>query len=137
MGKKLHPSVSEFKSFVQDHPRLVRAVRNKEYTWQELYEDWYLLGEEDPKWNRYKADGVTSEKDEKNVKENEKGWLEQMTSMLKNMDLNQMQHHIGNLSQAIATIQSMLSQFQQNEGGAQQEKIDQPARRNPFLFRQD
>lgn len=131
-GKKLHPSVEEFKSFIKEHPDLIRLVRNNEYSWQELYEDWYLLGGDDPKWARYKQ-GVSSQAGTQ--KEEEKKWVQQLTGMLKKMDANQMQHHINNLSQAIGAIQGVLSQFQGNS----QENIpsQNEAPRNPFSFRKD
>lgn len=50
MPKKLHPSVVNFKEFVSNNPKLILEVRKGEATWQELYEDWYLLGEEDSRW---------------------------------------------------------------------------------------
>ncbi len=31
----------------------LKSVRNGENTWQNLYEDWYLLGPEDRKWEEY------------------------------------------------------------------------------------
>ena len=38
-------SMEEFKAFLKKHPSLVYEVRRGIYTWQEVYEDWYLLGE--------------------------------------------------------------------------------------------
>ncbi len=48
--KKLHPSVIKFKEFVKNNPKLIQEVRKGKATWQELYEDWYVLGEEDKRW---------------------------------------------------------------------------------------
>ena len=42
MSKKL----DEFKEFVKKHPLMKLQVMNKEKTWQELYEDFCILGEE-------------------------------------------------------------------------------------------
>lgn len=38
--------LEEFKSFVKKHPLLKGMVANKEKTWQQLYEDYCILGEE-------------------------------------------------------------------------------------------
>lgn len=54
MGKTLHPKVKEFKEFVRNHPKIVKEVRNGNANWQDLFEDWYLLGEEDSTWDKYK-----------------------------------------------------------------------------------
>ena len=48
--QKLHPNVQKFKNFVKKHPGLVVDVKKGKKTWQDLYEDWYLLGDDDPKW---------------------------------------------------------------------------------------
>ncbi|NQD68887.1 hypothetical protein HP456_23565, partial [Bacillus haikouensis] len=72
MGKSLHPKVKEFKEFVRKHPKIVKDVRNGNANWQELFEDWYLLGEEDTRWNPYRD---TAEKNEEKDEESSKnGW---------------------------------------------------------------
>lgn len=130
--KKLHPSVEQFKQFVKEHPNLIKLVRDEESTWQELYEEWYLLGEDDPKWEKYKK-GNTTETIEN--KDDEKKWVQQFSGFLKKMDVNQMQNHINNLSQAVGAIQGLLAQFQ---GSSQQQNEPvQEAPRNPFAFRKD
>ncbi|TKJ06257.1 cytoplasmic protein, partial [Bacillus cereus] len=40
----LHPSVQQFKEFVNHHPKMVHEVRSGHKTWQQFYEEWYLLG---------------------------------------------------------------------------------------------
>lgn len=68
---KLHPSVEKFKEFVKQNPRIIKEVRDGKTTWQELYEDWYLLGEEDPRW-----DSLRENKDntQKNIEKKVTGW---------------------------------------------------------------
>ena len=61
---RLHPSVQDFKLFLKDNPKIVRDVRMGKKTWQEIYEDWSLLGEDDEIWNEFK--------EEKKVKEEKK-----------------------------------------------------------------
>ena len=67
--KKLHPSVQQFKEFVNHHPKMVHEVRSGHKTWQQFYEEWYLLGEEDPIWATYRPDGAPAFS---SVKENKK-----------------------------------------------------------------
>ncbi|MBS4203905.1 YlbD family protein [Lederbergia citrea] len=132
--KSLHPSVEQFKSFVKKHPKLLKSVRNGENTWQEVYEDWYLLGADDPKWNSFKDAGASEETAVEKT-ETDKGWMNQITGIIKKMDANQVQNHIQQLSQAIGAIQGVLGQFQ---GGIEQ-KANQPpsANTNPFSFKKD
>ena len=65
----LHPSVQQFKEFVNHHPKMVHEVRSGHKTWQQFYEEWYLLGEEDPIWATYRPDGAPAFS---SVKENKK-----------------------------------------------------------------
>lgn len=45
--------IDEFKKFVKDHPLLKFEVRDKTRTWQNIYEEWSLLGEGDSSWDKY------------------------------------------------------------------------------------
>lgn len=53
--------IEQFKRFVRRHPKLRYLVRNGEHTWQSLYEEWVMLGEEDSFWKSYQADGDDEE----------------------------------------------------------------------------
>ena len=46
--------IDEFRTFVRKYPRIKDDVKNGLKTWQSLYEDWVLLGEEDSVWDIYK-----------------------------------------------------------------------------------
>lgn len=132
--KKLHPSVQQFKDFVKKHPRIMEEVRKGESTLQDLYEDWYLLGEEDSRWDRFKE--KTSNEKESDTKSNK----EMMSSLLKafkNLDSNQVQGYISNLSQALGAIQGVISQFQGADSANAQKSNEQNEVRNPFQFRKD
>ncbi|MEI5906045.1 spore coat protein YlbD [Bacillus spongiae] len=137
--KQLHPSVQEFKEFVQQHPNLVKEVRNGQSTWQELFEDWYLLGDDDPKWNSYKKEDT--EKEDKKEEKDSKGLFEQITGILQKMEPDQVQQHITNLSQALGAIQGVLTQFSSGGGATggttPQVKSEPQERPNPFSFRKD
>ncbi|OCA85566.1 hypothetical protein A8F94_11810 [Bacillus sp. FJAT-27225] len=129
--KKLHPSVIKFKEFVAENPHLVREVRNGTTTWQQLYEEWYLLGEEDPRWNETgEIKKETSEEDP-----SKKDWLGQVAELAKKVEPGQIQSHLNNLSQALGAIQGLISQFQQQP--AQQAPPPEPVVQHPFPFRKD
>jgi hypothetical protein len=131
--KKLHPSVSQFKEFVKNNPILIKEVRKGKATWQELYEDWYLLGEEDSRWESMGSD--TGSVDETST-ESKGDWLSNIMGMVKKMDPNQMQNHMNNLSQALGAIQGVISQFQgENPGTGPVKPSEGP--KHPFVFRKD
>jgi len=132
--KKLHPSVLEFKEFVKNNPKIIQEVRKGKATWQELYEDWYLLGEEDTRWETIGSE--TSPEVEKKSTDSKGDWMTNIMGMMKNMDPNQVQHHINNLSQAIGAIQGVLSQFGgSSPGGSPVKPVEGP--KHPFSFRKD
>jgi Putative coat protein len=128
--KHLHPSVQEFKTFIKKHPNLIQEVRKGNKNWQELYEDWYLLGEDDEIWKPYKTE---EEKETKTKKENKSDFMSQIINSVKKIDVNEIEHHIANVNNAISTIQNLLSQFQGVQPKNQQ--ADRP--NHPFSFRQD
>ena len=45
--------MEEFRVFVSKHPLLKDEVRNKKFTWQNVYEEWVLYGENDESWKKY------------------------------------------------------------------------------------
>jgi hypothetical protein len=144
--KKLHPSVIKFKEFVKNNPKLIQEVRQGRATWQELYEDWYLLGEDDERWETIgmsKKDntGLAINKKEAEESNNDKktDWMSAITGIMKKMDANQFQAHVNNLSQAIGAIQGLLAQFQGSQGGPSQpnQHRDMEGPAHPFTFRKD
>jgi hypothetical protein len=135
MGKSLHPKVKEFKEFVRKHPKIVKDVRNGNANWQELFEDWYLLGEEDTRWNPYRD---TAEKNEKKDEESSKnGWFDHVGELVKKMDANQLQSHINNISEVLGTVQGVISQFQSNPKGTTVTNETRSKPSHPFSFRKD
>lgn len=143
MAKRKRPSVDRFREFVKEHPFLVNEVRNKQATWQELFEEWYLLGEDHPRWQ---AD-VSVDKSEVNSEAPslpvEKGdqsteLIGSLMSAVKNMDMGQIQQYITNANQAIGAIQGVLSAFQGNKSeDTSPPKKEREQRANPFLFTKD
>ncbi|MGD6848653.1 YlbD family protein [Rossellomorea aquimaris] len=138
MGKSLHPKVKEFKGFVRKHPKIVKDVRNGDANWQDLFEDWYLLGEDDTRWDKYK-DEAAKESSPTN-QGSKSGWMDQVGDMVKKMDANQLQQHINSLSEALGAVQGVLSQFQSNNnrGSGTATKTETPPKpSHPFSFRKD
>ena len=68
--------MEEFRTFVSKHPLLRDEVRNNKFTWQNVYEEWVLYGEDDESWKKYeRADQIKSESlntdDEDQITENQ------------------------------------------------------------------
>ncbi len=135
MGKQnLHPTIQEFKVFVKRHPKLIQEVRTGKTTWQELYEDWYLLGEQDDTWKKYRTDGIEEESTEKVTSKSD--LVAKLLSSIKNVKMNDVQKQISNVGSAITTIQQVIQQLQ---GGNQsgQTQSSSSSQTNPFAFRKD
>lgn len=132
--KKLHPSVQKFKEFVKKNPKMVLEVRRGNATWQDLYEEWYLLGEEDSRWDEFKE---VKEEETSEPKEDKKEWFPKIFNAMKNMEPEQLQGHIYSISQALGAVQGLLSQFQAGNSskGTVQNQATPP--QHPFHFRKD
>ncbi|MGG4266460.1 YlbD family protein [Peribacillus simplex] len=142
MAKRKRPSVDRFREFVKEHPYLVNEVRNKQATWQELFEEWYLLGEDHPRWQAdvsVDESKVNSESPSPPVKGDQNTELiGTLMSAVKNMDMGQIQQYITNANQAIGAIQGVLSAFQGNKSDdTSTPKKEREQRTNPFLFTKD
>lgn len=139
---QLHPSVESFKNFVKGNPKLIDAVKKGTYSWQELYEDWYLLGEDDPRFAAYLRKPIQQSTDKTETAaetvsddEQKKDWVGHFIGAVKNMDAEQLSLHVNQLSQTLAAIQGVLSQFQGNQQTPQAQPKNQPP--HPFQFRKD
>ncbi|MGR3763735.1 YlbD family protein [Rossellomorea sp. NS-SX7] len=135
MGKSLHPKVKEFKEFVRKHPKIVKDVRSGNANWQELYEDWYLLGEEDTRWDIYRDEENKVGADKGESSKN--GWFDHVGELVKNMDANQLQSHINNISEVLGTVQGVISQFQSNPKSSSVTNETRSKPSHPFSFRKD
>ncbi|AIM17577.1 hypothetical protein HW35_16150 [Bacillus sp. X1(2014)] len=134
MKKKLHPSVLEFKEFVKNNPKIIQEVRKGKATWQELYEDWYLLGEDDKRWEMIGA----NDEGESNEDTDSKGdFVSNILGLIKKMDPNQLQYYLNNVSQALEAVQGLISQFQAGHSPQGSQVKQQQGPKNPFTFRQD
>ncbi|WP_138415053.1 YlbD family protein [Aquibacillus sediminis] len=116
-NKNLHPSIQEFKAFVKKHPGLIKEVKRNGESWQDYYEKWVLLGEDDPSWEKYKHESNTTEQNspskESDTKKDKQELIQQFMKMVENVDLNKVEGHINQLNGAISNIQTLVGQFQE------------------------
>ncbi|MGG3888904.1 spore coat protein YlbD [Metabacillus fastidiosus] len=126
--KNRKQSVEQFKQFVKKHPQLITEVRKGNKGWQEVFEDWYLLGENDTIWQQYTEKVTKTEKKE----EKKSDFFSQIVTAVKKMDAEQVNHHIHNMSSTIATLQNLVEQF-----GSKGTGQSNSAGNQPFSFRKD
>lgn len=130
---KLHPSVSQFKEFVQKHPKMIKDVRQGNKTWQQLYQDWFLVGEEDEVWNEYRTEEemILMEQEAEEEQPNSK-MLGKVMSFFRNIDPEQMQGQMNNLQNIATNIQQLVGIFRGTEDIKEEVK-----QTNPFTFQND
>ncbi|KGX84070.1 YlbD family protein [Pontibacillus marinus] len=141
-GNDLHPSVQQFKEFVNKHPKLVKEVKDQGSSWQPFYEKWVLLGEEDSFWDPYREEVVQTKRREENKEEepsesNNQEFMGQLMSMVDKVDLNKVQEHIQQLNGAVQNIQSLVGQFQDMKKQLPGKNQARSQRRSPFSFGRD
>jgi hypothetical protein len=138
--KQLHPSVQKFKEYVRAHPELIKQVRSGTNTWQELYEEWYLFGEDDSKENETNDDrkqSTESTKESSPEESSKKDWMSTVLGAVRNMDPNQLQHHIVSISSALGAIQGVISSLHGGNSSQNPPKKNVSPPSHPFHFRQD
>lgn len=95
---------TSFKEFVSHHPELITYIKNKENTWQDFYEIYDIYGEDENAWNKYF-----------NTVENDKSSsLGELTSLFKNVNMDNVQKHITNAQKAVSLIQELTSKSSNN-----------------------
>lgn len=103
--------MDEFKSFVSNHNKIRDEVRSGNRTWQNVYEEWVLFGEDDPQWQPF----LTEEK---------KQVLSQTGNNL-NINMDSVKNIVGyikkinpeDLNKTLNTIQKVI-QIAQTVGGS-------------------
>lgn len=114
-NENLDESVREFKEFINNHPQIIKEIRVSGRSWQEYYEKWALLGEDDPYWHQFKQESRTNNQsnDEKST-ESYNELFNQFISMMEKVDLNNVQKQVGELNTTVSTVQQLLNQYLEN-----------------------
>jgi hypothetical protein len=90
--------VDEFKSFVKEHPVLIRYIKNKEMTWQKFYEIYDLYGEDESVWNEY----LTVRQEKKETISSNTNHFEDFINMAKNIDMDKVQDGLTSLQKTLS-----------------------------------
>ena len=92
----------EFKEFIKSKPNLVDLVKDKKYTWQDFYEVFDLYGKDDEVWNKYR--------DEEKVSDDRKSAsITELTNLVKNINIDNVQKYINNAQKAINVISELTA----------------------------
>lgn len=100
--------LTNFKTFVKDHPSLIGFVKNNEMTWQKFYELFDLYGSDNAVWDTYITRGAESLSASAAATAAAAsspdifGWL-------KNLDLNALQDNISSIQRVVGVLQDLGS----------------------------
>ena len=103
--------IDQFRNFVRKYPGIKDVVKNGNKTWQALYEDWVMLGEDDSAWDIYKSVPNSSDLGSKKLDEL------LTTSNIKNIIEYVKKINPDNISKTLNTVQKVL-QITQSFGRA-------------------
>lgn len=118
---KLHPSVKEFKLFINAHPELVLEIRRSGDPLQDYYNKWVKYGEDETVWG-------LNEKNSQETKHDYKDLLDQIVKYTENIDINKVQGHVKRFNKVLNTVQLMLGDV------TSEHHLNEHARKQPDLF---
>lgn len=118
-------SIDDFKGFVKNYPKLKFEVRDGKRSWQSIYEEWTLLGD-DGSWDNYKESGSELKVDSAEGQE----FLRSALQYVKKINPDDITKTIGTVQKVLSIVQSF------NGGKTNQSKMNySPRRRVDPLFR--
>lgn len=112
----------EFKQFVNKHPALLKDIRKSGRSWQEHYEKWVLLGEDDSHWDEYREEKEGTQDEQEKTKGKHSELFGQLIKLSENIDIDKLQNQVHQLNNTITTVQELITQFQQTKKAPQSNK---------------
>ncbi|HEX6923111.1 MAG TPA: spore coat protein YlbD [Bacillales bacterium] len=115
--------VAKFKAFVKSHPGLIDEVRGSNRSWQNVYEEWDIFGEDPEIWEPYlpqnrtkgakgsKRQGAGSAAKQTSSKKSQLS-LASLFALLEKVDFDQLQNNLTQISGALENAQKLMGQFQ-------------------------
>lgn len=91
----------DFKGFVKNHPELVNFIKNKEMNWQDFYNIYDIYGEDKTAWDKY------FNSDSKEDSQTSIAGIGELTNLVKNINMDNIQKHIKTAQKAISVIQEL------------------------------
>lgn len=88
----------KFKQFAISNPELLKHVESGTKTWQDFFELYDIYGDDKSAWNEY-LNQSTDNRDSTNPSS--------IPDLIKNMDLDKIQKHIGTAQKALGFIQDL------------------------------
>lgn len=101
--------IKQFKHFLQDHPEIIKEIRKGEKQLQEVYEQYILLGEEDPSWKTYRKEEKPADSDDSSQ------LYQKLWKHVEQLDIDKVEEHIHQLNGAIHQIITLINEFKKHQ----------------------
>ena len=97
--------MNEFREFVRKYPLLKETVHNGQNTWQTIYEEWVLYGEDD-RWNQYLQRETKKENEQKTNNLSFNG-VKKVFDYAKNINPDNLNKTLNNVQKVIQIAQTV------------------------------
>ncbi|ERJ13487.1 spore coat protein YlbD [Haloplasma contractile] len=127
-------ALDEFKEFVRTYPKLKHDVRDGKRSWQSIYEEWVLLGD-DGSWDEFKEDAEPQPVD---AKESKASSSIDSSELLKSALSYVKKLNPDDITKTLSSVQKVVGIFQglSSGSGDNKQKVNfTPKRRVDPLFR--
>ena len=98
--------MNEFREFVKKIPLIRDEVNSGSKTWQMIYEEWVIYGEEDSKWDKYKTVEKKETKDNRDTSLNFQN-VKKVFEYAKNINPDNLNKTLNNVQKVIQIAQTV------------------------------
>lgn len=100
--------MEEFKEFVSKHEKIKNEVRTGKRTWQNIYEEWVLYGENDPQWQAFANSDEAISRQGKNLSINVES-LKNVVEYIKKINPDDLNKTLNTVQKVIQIAQTVSS----------------------------
>lgn len=125
MVKTTKKAVDDFKAFVKKHPKLASIKKENNLSWQDLFEEWVLYGEDQEFWKEYGIELKSEKKEKKLFNLGSSADLSKIMAFFNQLDPEDLQQKLKQLDGALNTLQGLLGQFNSSTP-SNQTRVNQP-----------
>ena len=103
-------AIEEFKSFVKEHPGLKKLIYEDKKRWQNIFEEWSLLGSKHQSWQKFASDATEIVVDEKPKVEASKevmqigDMIKSCVNYIKKIDPDSVTKTVGNIQKLMSLV---------------------------------
>lgn len=108
--------MDEFREFVGKYPKIREDVRSGKRTWQNIYEEWVIYGENDQQWNKYIDEPKTNTPNGSSAPKQTNSSSASLNDSIKNIVSYVQKINPDSLNRTLNTVQKVV-QIAQSFGG--------------------